>query len=239
MIDDLWNFDDPQASEASFRAHLEESQGEEKEETLTQLARSLGLQRRFDEANEILDQVQPLTKRVAIRLELERGRVLNSSGNREEARPHFLAAWETACQAHEDTLAVDAAHMVAIVEPFEESVDWNMKGLALAESSNDPKARLWRGSLLNNLGWSYHDAGDYQQALAHFERALSACEERGDPNRIRVARWTVARALRSVGRVQEALDIQLELLPIVRAAGRTDKFVLEEIEACRKELGGS
>jgi tetratricopeptide (TPR) repeat protein len=58
------------------------------------------------------------------------------------------------------------------------------------------------------MGWSYHELGDYAQALDHFQEALAAREATGAPGPIRIARWCVGRALRSLGRVAEALEIQ-------------------------------
>ena len=52
---------------------------------------------------------------------------------------------------------------------------WNeFDPLDLAEASDDERAQRWRASLLNNLGWARHDGGDYEAALALFERALAA-----------------------------------------------------------------
>ena len=41
------------------------------------------------------------------------------------ARPEFVAAFEAAHRAHLDYLAVDAAHMLGIVEPGDAGLDWN------------------------------------------------------------------------------------------------------------------
>jgi len=40
-------------------------------------------------------------------------------------------------------------------------------------------------------------------------------------------------------RVDEALNVQLELADELRAAGKTDSFVDEEIAACRAALAGA
>jgi hypothetical protein len=45
-----------------------------------------------------------------------------------------------------------------------------------------------------------------------FEQALFAREETGEAGQIRIARWCVERALRSLGRVEEALEMQRQLL---------------------------
>src|SRR5262245_760200 len=101
-IDKLWDFNDPATSEKRFRA-LPPSP-----EVLTQIARAQGLQRKFDDAHKTLDAVIPDSPRVEVRYLLERGRVFNSSGKRDQARPLFLAAWEKANAAGLDDFAVDA-----------------------------------------------------------------------------------------------------------------------------------
>lgn len=61
-------------------------------------------------------------------------------------------------------LAVDAAHMLAIASgSFEEKITWNTTALQAAEASTDEQARGWCGSLYNNLGWTYHDQGEYER----------------------------------------------------------------------------
>jgi tetratricopeptide (TPR) repeat protein len=127
--------------------------------------------------------------------------------------------------------AVDAAHMVAIAASSDgaEALTWNERALSLSESSSDPAARRWRASLLNNLGWTHHDAGRFDQALDHFERALAAREEAGAVGPIRIARWAIARALRSLGRLDEALAIQRSLAEEHAADGTSDGYVSEEL----------
>lgn len=171
-----------------------------------------------------------------IRLLLERGRVLNSSGHPADAQPLFEQAWERARRAGIDGLAVDAAHMVAIVDP-EHALAWNEKALALAESSDEPDARRWKGSLHNNIGWTYHERGVYETALGHFQAALACRIEEGKPEEIGIARWCIARCLRSLGRVDEALTMQRELEREHAAAGRPDGYVSEEIAECLLATG--
>jgi tetratricopeptide (TPR) repeat protein len=79
--------------------------------------------------------------------------------------------------------------------------------------------------LHNNSGWARHDAGDYAGALTEFEAALTAYSVHGTPEQQRVARWAVARALRSLARFDEALDIQLRL----HEQGPDDGYVEEEL----------
>ncbi len=244
-FDTLWNYDDPAATEGQFRQLLPSAElSNDKSylaQLLTQIARAQGLQRLFEEAHQTLDVVSKLLtddlKTAHVRYQLERGRVFNSSGKQDQARPFFLQAWELAQAAHEDSYAIDAAHMLAIVSPSDEQMSWNLKAVALAESSDQSHARNWLGSLYNNIGWTYHDQKQYDQALAIFEKALRFREEKGEPANIRVAKWCIARTLRSLGRTQEALDQQLVLLAEHHAAGTSDGYVSEEIAECLLELG--
>jgi len=236
-IDSVWDFDHPDASEAAFAAllPLARASGDPDylAQLLTQVARAEGLQMKFDHASKTLDEAEAMitaeTPTARVRLLLERGRVLNSSKRREESKPFFLEAWDLARETGAGGLAVDAAHMLGIVERGDASVAWNEKAIAYAEGSNDPKARRWLGSLYNNLGWTWHDGGDAERALGLFQKALAAREAEGEPGLIRIARWCVARALRSLGKLDEALSIQRRLLAENEAAGAPDGYVHEEI----------
>lgn len=235
-LDELWDFSRPAVSEERFRAALTSAPsapGEDAQVLRTQLARSLGLQCRFDEARAELDAVTPTSARVSVHLHLERGRIANSSGDRDTARPHFLAALDEAEAAGLDHLAADAAHMMAIIESGEAQIPWAERALAIAEASFDPRARRWVGSVTHNLGWTMHDLGRYGEALALFERALAFRLDQGDPELIRVGRWTVARGLRSLGRYDEALAIQRELAH----QGPDDGYVAEELGELLLVLG--
>lgn len=242
----LWDFADPAASEQRFREGCERleaaGQRDEAAECRTQIARALGLQRRFDEAHRLLDKFDregDWPDHVRVRVLLERGRVLNSSRRPAEARPLCERACDLASSIGEDDLAVDAAHMIAIVCAGEEAMEWNIRALAMAERSSCPRARRWAASLHNNLGWSLHALNRYGEALSHFEAALAARVERGAADEILVARWCVARCLRSLGRLDEAFAIQRELRAAHEAAGSTDGYVCEELGECLLALGRS
>ena len=100
-LDSLWNYDDPEASEISFRRLIpDENEPVDTAflaELLTQIARAQGLQMKFKEAHVTLDQAESLlTKRMTrarTRYLLERGRVYNSSEEREKSEQYFIDAW--------------------------------------------------------------------------------------------------------------------------------------------------
>ena len=171
----LWDFDDLDATEARFRAL--------RAEALTQLARVEGLRDRFDEGDRLLDEAAEQDPRVRIRVDLERGRLRRSSGDKEVALPLFESAYAAARAAGEDWLAGDAAHMCALAAPDRAGfTEWTNRGIELAESSE--AAAYWLGPLLNNLGWEHFDAGEHEEALEVFERALrSASATRRTPPR--------------------------------------------------------
>jgi tetratricopeptide (TPR) repeat protein len=232
----LWNYSDPAATEAQFRAFLPAAGANPAYHAalLTQIARAQGLQREFAAAHQTLDAAESLIASnmtvARIRFLLERGRVFNSSHHATEAAPLFRAAWELARTADEDFYAVDAAHMLGICEPAERQVEWNLRALNLAEHSDQPRARGWLGSLYNNLGWTFHDQGDPQRALELFEKALLFRQSQaGKESEVLIARWCVARCLRTLGRVEEALTEQRILERRHEAAGSRDGYVFEEI----------
>ena len=237
-LDALWNFERPKESEARFRteaAHHARGTREMAEAT-TQVARTLGLQRRFADADRTLKAVKPMLRhlpaRVRVRYLLERGRRDNSSGNAARAFAWFeqaLAASVDDTLPGADFYRVDALHMLALAAPASRRVAWNLKALAAADASQDPRTRGWRASLLHNLGFAMHERGNDEAALAYWQQALSAREAAHDVERTRIARWTVARGLRALGRLEEAEAIQRRLADEFAAANAPDGDVFEEL----------
>ena len=244
-FDSLWDYDHPGAAEKRFRdllsAALDSRDLPYLTQLLSQIARAEGLQRKFDAAHKTLDGVQKgLDKtddRTRVRYLLERGRVFNSSGKKDDARPLFLEALDLATKSKEDFYAVDAAHMMAIVEPTEKQLQWNLKALDLAENSADEKARKWKGSLYNNIGWTYFEQRQFEESLLMFEKALEFQKQQGDPNKIMIARWCVAKALRMMGHTEEALEMQRDLYEQYQAADKRSGYVYEEIAECLTVMG--
>jgi tetratricopeptide (TPR) repeat protein len=183
----LWDFDDLAATDARLREQFDrEPSPAGRAEVLTQLARGHSLRDEFDACEELLQEAESLSADgvVRVRVDLERGRKLRSSGDGEAAAPLFEAAFGRACDLGEFWLAGDAAHMVAISVP-EKTVEWTDRGLELAELQ--PDAAYWAGPLLNNLGWHRYEQGDYEQALDVFERALEV--RRRDPDNPQAITW--------------------------------------------------
>jgi tetratricopeptide (TPR) repeat protein len=226
----LWDFDDPAGSERRLRDAADIAEGAHRLVLLTQVARALGLQERYDEGHALLDDLALNDDEVAARVSLERGRLLRSAGDPEAARPHFDAAERSAAEAGLDVLRIDAIHMQALVADPADRLAVNERALEIVAQSGDPAARNWDASLLNNIGMVHAEADDFTAALAVFEQALAARERQGDPEGIRVARWMVAWALRNLGHHADALTMQREIKAELDAEGRSDEFVDEEIE---------
>jgi tetratricopeptide (TPR) repeat protein len=237
-LDKLWDYGKPAESEARFRAELAKHPVDSREalEIATQIARTRSLQRKFAEADAVLDGVAPkldkVPVRVRIRYLLERGRTRNSGGDKSAAIPLFMDAVvlrDRDTQAGADFYLVDALHMLGIATPPAEQLDWNRKALAVAEASSDPRARNWAGSLTHNIGWSYFDSGDPATALVYWRKALPIREAQGNVGNIRFAKWTIARGLRATGKLDDAEKIQLALVTETEKAGEPDGYVYEEL----------
>jgi tetratricopeptide (TPR) repeat protein len=241
-IDSFWEYSDPALSETHFRAALAEAQGNERLELLTQIARTYSLRGQFAEAQALLDEVEKELSgagaRPRIRYLLERGRAYNSSGDKDTARPLFIQAWELGQSAGQTGLAVDAAHMIAITcSGTPEAITWNLRGLELARPSQDKKARALIPAMLNNTAWDLHERGEFAQALPLFAEAQVEWEKRGKLTQIQIARWSVARCLRSLGQCDEALTIQHALETEHQQAGTADGYVFEELAENLLALG--
>src|SRR5438309_12015388 len=245
-FDSLWDYDHPGATERKFRELLPPAAQDSRDlaylaQLLTQIARTEGLQRKFQDAHKTLDRVRKaLDKtddRTRVRYLLERGRVFNSSSKQDDARPLFLEALDLAVKSKDDSYAVDAAHMMAIVETAEKQLQWNLKALDLAENSAEEKARKWRGSIYNNLGWTYFEQQQYEESLLMFEKALEFQQQQSDPSRIMIAKWCVAKTLRMMDHTEEALEMQRDLYEQYQAAGKRSGYVYEEIAECMTVMG--
>jgi tetratricopeptide (TPR) repeat protein len=239
-FDRLWDYNNPSTTEEKFRALLPQAEASPdtalRVELLTQIARAQGLQQKFEDAHATLADaaglLRPSYNRAKVRWLLEKGRALNSGKHPDQARPLFLEAWELAQRADEDRLALDAAHMMGIIEPADSSLAWNERAIAFAERSSQENAKGWLGPLYNNTGWTYHGMGAYEKALDMFQKSLAFRQERKQEPEIRIAKWCIGRCLRSLGRIDEALAQQRNLLAEFEKIGESDGYVPEEIGEC-------
>lgn len=233
---ETWNFGDPAGSFVKFNQVADDAQdGLDRLRYMTQAARCLGLQRNFDGARQILADVEAAEHHsddLFARFYLESGRVLNSSGKREEAIPLFEDALEFSKKAGADYLTIDAVHMLAIAHQPEKALEWGDVAMNMIEESDQEDAKKWTGPVLNNHGWNLADAGRWEEALAVFRKSLAYREEMDVETPIVIAKYTVAHALRKLDRFQEALDLLI-------AMPNPDGFCHEEIAESLTALGKS
>ncbi|MEX1247828.1 MAG: tetratricopeptide repeat protein [Anaerolineales bacterium] len=238
-FNDLWDYGDPAASEATFHAILAEAEGKRDPDFVlqlkTQIARTYSLRGKFDQAHALLDEVESAMapgSLVDVRYLLERGRTFNSSKQPEKALLLFSNASALAQKLGADFFTVDALHMLGIAAPPEARMDWNLKAIEYAQNSSDERARGWLASLYNNTGWSLFDEKRYEEALDLFQQAIPLREQQGKAEPLSAAKWSVAKVLRVLGRVEEALAMQKAL-----ETGEADGFVNEEVGECLLALG--
>ena len=241
-FDAMWDYQHPDSTEIVFTEMLKGMRGSSESsydaeyhaELLTQIARTQGLQGKFIQAHAILDSVKNMLndnmKTAFMRYLLERGRVWNTSGAWEISKPMFLKAFEVGSKNNLDIYSLDAAHMMGIVEPPEKQLEWNLKALKIAEESSDTNCKGWLGQLYNNIGWTFHDLTEYDQALIYFQKGYDRRIEVGDERGARIAKWTVGRCLRSLKQNGEALKLQEELLKEIKENSlQKDGYVFEEL----------
>jgi tetratricopeptide (TPR) repeat protein len=181
LLDELWDFGDPAGSERRFAAEAASltHTDAERAELLTQQARALGLQERFGAGRALLESLgQAGDAAVRTRVKLEAGRLLNSAGNAEEAVTEFEDAAALAGSGGLLFLEIDALHMLAIADAAR-SRERAAEAIDRALAAPDDRTRRWLVSLYNNLGWSYSEAGDLDQALAAFLQAQEWAERVG------------------------------------------------------------
>lgn len=236
-FDKLWNYNNPAETEQIFLSLLQDSSPEKDLsyhlQLLTQIARTHSLRRQFEKAHELLNEVKTQLPEAPgvpqVRYHLERGRTFNSAGEKEKAMAEFHEAGKTAEALGEDFYRIDALHMLAIACPPAESKAWNEKAIVAAEASADERAKGWLGSLYNNLGWAYFDSGEFEKALSIFLRALQWRESKRQAYETFLAKWCVARTLRALNRLDEAIKIQTGLMEEMIESSKPDGYVYEEL----------
>jgi tetratricopeptide (TPR) repeat protein len=233
-FDKLWNYQDPGGTEATFRALLPAAEaGGDKSylaELLTQIARTQGLQRKFDEAHATLDRVEAMAsdemKLARVRCLLERGRVFNSSGQPDKAMPFFERAWKLGEQASLPRYAVDAVHMIAIAKTDpREQVEWNLRGVAMVEA--DPGQKGWLYAFYNNLGEAYALLGEYAKGLEAFQNMARLDTDRGNEPELYTLK-DQSRMLRAMGRLADAAAALQPALDRLASEQKEDGWISEE-----------
>lgn len=199
LLDELWDFSDPVASEARLRdAAANESDAAARAELLTQVARALGLQERYADGDAVLDGIDTGDSAVDVRIALERGRLRNSAGDPAAAVPLFERAAQAAASSRLVFLQVDALHMLAIADTARAG-EWTTAALAVLDGVDDPRTLRWRVGLYNNAGWALFDAGRFGDAVAAFEASRDAAVRFGTAQQVEWADEAIADARAAAG----------------------------------------
>jgi len=207
-LDALWDFSDPVASEAAFRGAISSTDEPLARAVLgTQLARALGLQGRFDEADRVLEGIDAPVPAIRARVALERGRLRNSGGHPDDAVGFFENAASIAEAAGEHFLLVDALHMLGIVQPARGEVHVAAALAVLdAEPAPGPRTQRWRVALHNNRGWALFGSGELTAALQEFEQALRDAERYGTEEQQGWAREAIEECLEAIDAAADGAD---------------------------------
>jgi tetratricopeptide (TPR) repeat protein len=236
-VDSLWNYSDPVGSEARFKEllpHIDPlTDPSTAAEVLSQIARAQGFQQQFAEAKDTLHLTVPMWSRLSSRAQcrvlLEAGRLEHSSEDSGSGEDLFLAALSLADHAGEEALAIDAAHMLAIVTHGESQTTWGIWAIERAEHSLNQKAYRWLGTLYGNLGCSYLDVGRLDDAMKMFHAAEKWSKAHGRAEQHRKARWRVGRCERLLGDIDSAFATQSELMREGEIVGDEDGYVFKEL----------
>jgi tetratricopeptide (TPR) repeat protein len=234
---DLWDLEDPGASSERFRQAVREATDDaDKALALTQVARALGLQGRFADARAALaeaDALLPVTGKQRAQYWIEWGRIENDEHHLVEALSCFQRSLALAADAQDEYLAVDAAHMIAIVVPKEERPERAEFALSLARKAPDERTRHWSGTISNNLGWTYMESGQPENAVPCFRESLACRLAQNESTPIRLARYALGCALRASHHLEEAVFVLNEAL----AMGGSVGYIEEELAECLLSLG--
>lgn len=133
--------------------------------------------RYLDEAAAIAEAHHPeLLGQVALR----RGTILFRDGRVTEAQAAYRGALKLAREEKNPYLEAAALGSLGVVaareEHYDESVDWNQAALKLSETigAQSSVARI-RG----NMGWSFRELGDFDNALLNYQKAEEAARRSG------------------------------------------------------------
>jgi len=111
---------------------------------------------------------------------LAKGSVALARGALGEALSFFQVAWNQARLYKQPFLETNAAgslgRTLVWLEHYDAAIDWFTNSLQLSQSLN---ARASSAKTLGNIGWSYREMGDLENALSQFVQAESAAHGAG------------------------------------------------------------
>lgn len=247
----LWDTSDPAMSERRFREALLQASGDDALILTTQIARTYQLRRQFDQARATLagiaEPVASAGSEARARYWLELGRTYAShrhapealtEADRARAKEAFAKALQISNAARLDSISVDVIHMCPFVETdLEVQLACNRDALRIVEGCHQPDVCRWEASIRSNLGESLFDLGRYPEALEEFRRSADLFQARQDDRGYLDSRWHVGRTLRLLGRIGDALAIQVAVQEAWAQQGQTRAYVFEELELLYRTQG--
>jgi tetratricopeptide (TPR) repeat protein len=124
------------------------------------------------------------------------GMKAETEGRTDEAHILFVQAWE---QSKNDYDACVAAHYVARHQKTpEEILRWNKEALDRADAVNDQRVQGFYPSLYLNMGKSYEDLGNSEEARRHYELAAAEMNNLPEGRYGDVVRGGIKRGLQRV-----------------------------------------
>ncbi len=240
-LETVWNYQDPEGSEFRFRELTSQANQDRGYhiELLTQLARSVCLQRRYDDAHAILDEAEALLgdrlDRPRLRCHLERSRILNDTGHVEESIEQAQKAIEVGDEIGEHRLTADALHMIAyVVRDDEEAVRLHNVAIEFCEKHvSDLRIERWLATLHINVGDKYEALGRFSEGIESVDRGIGLCEKLGLTTKVLGSRCLLARLHRLDGRLDQAMGI----MDAVRKTGFAQGWLHEEFAECLLAAG--
>jgi tetratricopeptide (TPR) repeat protein len=244
-LDLPWDLTDPVRGEVRL-TNLRQATDANREpgramELASQIARARSLQGRLAEAEVLLDTVERQLGSIAetaprLRALLERGRILVLRKTPVEAGSRFWEAWLLATVRAQTFFAIDAAQMMSVIETPKKQQEWTTRALELAEEAKDARTRAWCGHLHLELGWHFEDRAMWPRAFECFERAAACFREEAASRNESIAGCASARAMRRMGRHEEALRILHEVRLALQSIGLMNGVVFEELGECLTAL---
>jgi CHAT domain-containing protein len=132
----------------------------------------------FNDASRIIRTTQP---NLLGDLTILEGTLSFLAGDSQKAYDKYLAARDIAKRnkdAFLESAALGSLGLAATgLERYDESVDWNKQALELSQLIG---ARNSIGRIQGNIGWSYHELGDLENALYQFELAETEAARTGN-----------------------------------------------------------
>lgn len=245
-IDSLWDLADPAGSEQRFLDWSKEATTHGNTTyyivAKTQAARAQAMQGRYPEAqttlDEIEDQLAQAEPPATLRYLLERGRLFEMTKDIDQARDVIQKAWELAQEHHLDRYAIDAGGLLGqLADDPDQRIVWHKQAVNIAEGSDQNYNKDKLAVLYHDLGWAYHQIGQNEAALNALQKALELRETAQNSAHLRQTKSNTARVMRALGRVEEALAIQRQLMREYEATGQESGVTCEEIGECLLILG--